>query len=88
MHIASVITRNEDLRSEIEGYTHEDSSLLVRRSYKDEPGIFIGYTPGANFGQYKCVLEMLADGWKLLGPPSKEAHFMGYGWCWWLTREG
>jgi hypothetical protein len=40
---------------------------------------------------YSTVLEMLADGWKLLGPPTDEPWTNEYGTVipqreWWLTR--
>jgi hypothetical protein len=87
--IATVSTRKGDLRSEIDGWTYEDSSLLVRRGDGERPGIFIGWTPSPrDIPHYGCVLEMLADGWKLLGAPTfDDAPAVGGEWTWWLTRE-
>jgi hypothetical protein len=97
MQVASVSTSDPTLRSEIDGWTFEDASLLVKRSHDSRPDkIFIGYTPGPkNIPYYGCVLEMLADGWELLGPPQREEwttepsapgkrHIQ---WSWWLQRK-
>lgn len=93
MQVASVSTNGPTVRSEIEGWSFEDGSLLVRRSLPSEPHkIFIGYTPspkGIPF--YNTVLEMLADGWKLLGPPKRYTWKIDSAphvqWSWWLQRE-
>ena len=104
MQVASVSTPRPTLRSEIDGWTFEDASLLVRRSLPSGPGnlsypakIFIGYTPSPkDIPYYGCVLEMLADGWELLGPPDREAWATDEGtadekrheqWTWWLQRR-
>lgn len=94
MQVASVSTRDATLRSEIDGWTFEDASLLVRRSHSSNPGkIFIGYTPGPrDIPSYTCVLEMLADGWELLGPPrhvtwTNDDGKPGEEWSWWLQRK-
>jgi hypothetical protein len=75
MQVASVSTRDPTVRSEIDGWTFEDASLLARRSLDSNPHgkIFIGYTPAPkDIPHYGCILEMLADGWELLGPPQRE----------------
>jgi hypothetical protein len=93
MQVATVSTRAASLRSSIDGYTVEDTKLLVRKQPpQPSPGkIFIGYTPTANaLPAYDCILHMLADGWKLLGPPQREEHEVGEcpeQWEWWLERE-
>jgi hypothetical protein len=91
--VASVSTNGPTLRSEIEGWTFEDSDLLVRKE-ADRPGrIFIGFTPSPrDLPHYETVLEMLADGWDLLGPPTDESWTTEEGkpvpqWGWWLTRK-
>ena len=94
MQVASVSTNGATVRSEIDGWTFEDASLLVKRSHPSSPGkIFIGYTPGPkDIPHYTCVLEMLADGWELLGPPQRE-EWTGddkqqhVQWGWWLQRK-
>jgi len=95
IQVASVCTVSPSLRSEIDGWTFEDASLLVKKS---RPGdeyagkIFIGYTPAPkNIPRYTCLLEMLADGWELLGAPQREA-WEADGkqheqWGWWLQRK-
>ena len=77
MIIVAVSTKQDNLRAEIFGWTYEDSDLFI-------PGEPIGYTPGYRGRQsHKTVLEMIADGYKLLGPPQK----IGAEWDWWLTKE-
>ncbi len=93
MQVASVSTSRPTVRSEIDGWTFEDATLLVRRSLHSSNGkIFIGYTPSPkDIPFYTCVLEMLADGWKLLGPPEHETWEVDSAqheqWSWWLQRE-
>lgn len=87
--IATVSTYGRSIRDEIDGWTIEDSSLLVRKEDPSRPGrIFVGYT-GAPRGipLYGTVFEMLADGWKLLGPPTEATDESWTTWEWWLTRE-
>jgi hypothetical protein len=100
MQVATVSTSRPSLRSDIDGWGFEDASLLVRRPDPSNPGkIFIGYTPSPkDIPHYGCVLEMLADGWELLGPPEhqiwtneddtesgeKKQHEQ---WNWWLSRK-
>jgi hypothetical protein len=91
VQVASVATAQPSLRSEIDGWSFEDSDLLVRRSHQTtSTKIFIGYTPApSEIPLYGTVLEMLADGWELLGPPQQES----FGpdrptqWGWWLQRK-
>ena len=94
MQVASVSTRDGTVRSEIEGWTFEDASLLVKRSEpSDESKIFIGYTPSPrDIPRYACILEMLADEWELLGAPERETWTLEDGqeheqWNWWLQRR-
>lgn len=91
--IASISTSAPNVRNEIDGWTVEDPSLLVRRSHSSNPRkIFIGFTPSPkDIPLYTCVLEMLADGWELLAPPTREEWPGGDGasheqWSWWLRR--
>ena len=95
MQVASVSTSKGTVRSEIHGWTFEDARLLVKKalpSKEDGGKIFIGYTPSPkDIPFYGCVLEMLADGWKLLGPPQEESWTTDEGktieqWVWWLQR--
>ena len=99
IQIASVSTSAGTVRSEIDGWTFEDSSLLVKRAHDSNPHkLFIGYTPSPkNIPHYTTVLEMLADGWELLGPPQREdwtttdeddqPPVKHEQWCWWLQRK-
>lgn len=95
MQVASVTTNEATLRSEIDGWSFEDAQLLVRRSAPLDASkkLFIGYTPAPkDIPHYTCVLEMLADGWELLGPPQREDWTMESGekrveWSWWLQRQ-
>lgn len=91
--VASVNTNGPTLRSRIEGWSFEDSDLFVRRATRGHPDdVFIGYTPSPNnIPHYETVLEMLADGWLMLGPPTDERWTTEEGlkidqWGWWLTR--
>ena len=93
MQVASVSTNGPTVRSEVDGWTFEDASLLVKRSDPSDPHkIFIGYTPSPkDIPLYTSVLEMLADGWELLGPPERET-WEADGkqheqWSWWLQRK-
>ena len=93
MQVASVSTNDVTLRSEIDGWTFEDAQLLVQRSGSNGK-LFIGYTPAPKaIPRYTCVLEMLADGWELLGPPQREDWPSGddgqprVQWSWWLQRK-
>ena len=93
MQVASVSTSDPRVRSEIDGWTFEDAALLVRRSAPSrDDKLFIGYTPSPkNIPHYTCILEMLADGWELLGPPQREDWTTDDGqqhvqWSWWLQR--
>jgi hypothetical protein len=95
MQVATVQTERSSVRSEIEAWTYEDSSLVVYRSLPNalSSALFIGYTPvPSSIPQYTCVLEMFADGWRLLGPPQREVFprddekkLVRYEW--WLTRK-
>ena len=93
MQVATVSTSRPSLRSEIDGWGFEDSSLLVRREDPSNPGkLFIGYTPSPkDIPLYTSVLEMLADGWELLGPPARETWETDgkqhEQWSWWLHRK-
>jgi hypothetical protein len=94
MQVASVSTSSATVRSEIDGWSFEDASLLVKRSHTLSGGkIFIGFTPSPkDIPFYTCVLEMLADGWELLGAPQRETWTTDDGaqheqWSWWLQRK-
>lgn len=86
MKIASVCTDGPTVRSEINGWGYEDSDLYVR-------GKHIGATPSPREHHHGTILEMLADGWKLLAPPADESFTTEDGRRieqheWWLTKEG
>ena len=98
IQVASVSTSVGTLRSEIDGWTFEDAGLLVKRAHSSDFGkLFIGYTPSPkDIPHYTTVLEMLADGWELLGPPQREdwtttddeqPPVKHEQWCWWLQRK-
>jgi hypothetical protein len=97
VQVASVTTAKPNLRAEIDGWSYEDSSLLVRKKLQNQvydwPPYFIGHTPGADIPRYYCILEMLNEGWRLLGPPQEEKWAVDgagadlFQYVWWLTRE-
>lgn len=60
--VATVSTTRPTLRSAIDGWTFEDSDLLVRKPGPGHPSrIFIGHTPAPrDIPSYGTVLEMLA----------------------------
>lgn len=69
-------TERCDLRSEVVGWTHEDSNLYV-------PGKMIGFTPAPiAYARYDTILEAQADGWKLIGPPVRSVD----AYHWYLVR--
>lgn len=87
MKIAAVSTNDGSLRSEIFGRTYEDSDLLVNRSVTPNKRISIGLTPSPkDIPNYCCVLEMINEGWKLLGPPTRFGDNDETYWDWWLTK--
>lgn len=92
MQIATVSTPESSARSQIDGRSFEDARLLVKRpDPSSAKKILIGYTPAPkDIPYYTCVLEMLADGWELLGPPQcEQLEVDGHTrtqWGWWLQR--
>ena len=91
MQVASVSTSSGTVRSKIDGWSFEDPNLLVKAPRSSDGKILIGYTPAPlGIPLYTCVLEMLAEGWELLGPPQHEKweHDGRHheAWEWWLQR--
>ncbi len=88
--VLSMGTTSPDLRSEVESWGSEDPRLYVH-------GKPIGLTPGTYKSpdcprHYKTVLEAMADGWKLLGPPSSAPIVNSDGetfpqYDWWLVKD-
>lgn len=92
MQVASVTTERPNLRATLDGWSFEDSNLLVKRSLpSDARKLFIGFTPAPrDIPDYSCILEMLAEGWELLGPPQQQFDDDGAPteeWMWWLQRQ-
>lgn len=91
--VAYVLSDGGDMRSELVGWTFEDPSLLVKKGLQGALGdrIFIGHTPAPkDIPYYGTILEMLADGWKLLSVPVKSGSIddgKHVYYSWWLTRE-
>ena len=69
MKVLIVSTSTSSLRSQIQGWSVEDSNLYV-------PNKPIGFTPGPDYNivenSPKTILESLSYGWKLLAPPKKD----------------
>lgn len=75
-----VSTDCPDLRSEIWGWTHEDSNMYV-------PDKMIGYSPSPSpHISAGTVLEAQFNGWKLLGPPCRVVSDDAVWYEWWLVR--
>jgi len=78
MIVVSVSTETGGLRSEIYGWSVEDTDLYV-------PGQMIGFTPSDHrTPRYGTVFEYLANGFRLLGPPQRLGP---KEWDWWLVNE-
>lgn len=74
--IFTATTEAADVRSEIVGWSFEDSDLFV-------PNKPIGLTPSLKDQRYyNSILEAIHDGWKLLGPPTEYDNYFD----WWLTK--
>jgi len=80
MKVLVVSTSSPVMRAEIWGWSIEDSDLYVR-------GKRIGNTPSPCCHLPNTILEALADGWKLLGPPYLDLDPEVIDWTWWLTKE-
>jgi hypothetical protein len=95
MQVATVSTEKPSMRDQIHGWTFEDASLFVRKAARGWPArVFIGHTPAPkSIPTYETILEMLAEGWRLLAPPvlcstprtDGSAPYVCYEW--WLTRD-
>jgi len=81
MKVLVVSTSSPSMRAGIWGWDEENSDLYVR----NKP---IGFSPSGSSYSPNTILEALADGWKLLGPPQveKAAKHVEF-WTWWLTKE-
>lgn len=78
MEILTVTTENPTLRSRIVGWTFEDTSLYRHDTARSPSGAGHNDHP-------ETVFEALANGWRLLGPPTRMGH--DRIWDWWLTKE-
>jgi len=86
--ILIMTTDRPALRSEAQGWTAEDPSLL-----REGP---IGFTPG--FPESYCYptpMHALAAGWRLLAPPTQQEGGRNpdtgetwQEWEWWMVRDG
>lgn len=77
--VASVCTDRPTIRAHINGWSFEDTDISDRQILHDIP-------------RYQSVFDMLADGWRLLGPPVTDPLIKSDGtvipsYDWWLTRE-
>lgn len=77
MRMLTMVSKEPTLRSEVYGWTEEDSDLYI-------PGKPIGMTPGprSSFSP-ATVLQALHAGYRLLGPP---LHYVD-AFEWWLTKD-
>ncbi len=74
-------TRKPNFRSEAIGWDCEDPSL-----YSREP-VGLNFNWEGRIPMYPHVLAALADGWKLLAPPTKQEGASYETWSWWLVRD-
>ena len=76
-----VETTRAQLRSEVIGYSYEDTAA-VDLAYLGGPA---GPNPtGYHYYMYPTVLHALAAGWRLIGQPQA----CGETYTWWLTDDG
>lgn len=78
-------TQTSDLRSEAIGWSAEDSNLVRPGPIGNSPGF-----PGPY--SYPTPVHALADGWRLLAPPTQFDVKSGNGtvrreWEWWFTKD-
>jgi len=69
-------TEEVSLRCPVIGWSSEDPDIYV-------PNKPIGMTPSPHIRTYETVLEAMADGWELLGPPVDD----GTAVTWWLSKR-
>jgi hypothetical protein len=83
MKVLIVETLLPILRNKITGWTVEDIDKYV----PDKP---IGLTPPADYSHAKVFtpFQALAEGWKLLGPPTEFKSVESFTvYEWWFTKE-
>ncbi len=76
-------TLRPDLRAEATGWSAEDPSQCFARPdvrTHDQIGLIPGFRGSYT---YQAPLFALADGWKLLAPPTED----GTEWEWWFVRD-
>ena len=81
-------TESPTLRSEVEGWSYEDISLID----PSKPiGLSLGWSPRQPRPQFTCVAFALVAGWKLMGPPTSYEFQTDNGlktcWTWWLQLD-
>ncbi len=76
--VLCVETERPTLRADIIGWSAEDPRKVVEGP--------IGWTRRGELPEYDCVLRALADGWRLLGPPTPQA-YIGSTCDWWLVKD-
>lgn len=79
-------TAASDLRSMAHGWSHQDTEMVHTVSHRDHR--HIGLVPSWPRGVHRpcpeAPLYAIADGWKLMAPPTKTADDC---FDWWFTRE-
>ena len=92
--ILEMSTKTPCLRADVHGWTWEDPRCVgVAPCDKAQKpiGLFRNWVQSEPLPRYDCVLRALADGWKLLGPPTEDKCDTPSGpwaeWSWMLGRE-
>jgi hypothetical protein len=87
MKVLVMSTESASFRSEANGWGADDASTVV-------PGKPIGLSPGYKGNYcYDCPLRAMADGWKLLAPPTTtyypaNEHRQSYSeTVWYFTKD-
>lgn len=80
--ILHMMTSGSTLRATAEGWTAEDGDMIR----PDKP-IGLSPSPGGQWYCYKTPMHAIADGWRLMGPPTHETWPSGnVYYYWWFER--
>ena len=79
-------TETNSLRSTAQGWTYEDADYIDIHKHI---GLSLGRHPSDRYPTYDCPMKALADGWKLLVPPSGEFVISSNKtfYTWWFVKD-